>query len=70
MEIELQFVDQSGDRLNELDMIYKEKFVPIPDVGDYVIVEGRNYRVTSRVYMYFSGGLKGDIRVVIYVEEK
>ncbi|WP_145038636.1 hypothetical protein [Paenibacillus sp. Y412MC10] len=69
MRVELQFLDQSGDRLNELDMEY-EGFVPIPNVGDAVVMEGRHYRVTSRNYMYFSSeAMRDDVRVLLYVEE-
>ncbi|WP_405131138.1 hypothetical protein MHB43_01115 [Paenibacillus sp. FSL H8-0317] len=69
MKLELQFLNDSGDRINEHDMIYDTEFVPVPNNGDSIFLEGKRYIVTSREFLYLSGGFAGEIRVLVYVKE-
>lgn len=64
MSIELQFINESNDRVNELDMIY-DNFVPIPNEGESITLEGMEYKVKRRHFMY----LRDRIHVLLYVKE-
>lgn len=62
--VELYFINESNDRINSSDMIYNN-FVPVPNEGENITLEGIEYKVKRRHFMYF----KDEIRVLIYVKE-
>jgi len=65
VKIELEFLDLSKTRLHIEDMHYTTA-VPIPNIGEKVVVEGHSYVVEQRDFFYLSGG---DIVVSFWCED-
>lgn len=53
MKIELEFLDRDNDkvRVHNEELIY-EGFVPIPAVGEYAWVDGEQWKVFEREFIY------------------
>lgn len=55
MTIELEFLDSSKTRLHT-EVLFYNYGVPIPNVGEKVVVEGHVYVVKQREFMYLHDG--------------
>lgn len=54
MRIEVEFLDEEGVRLVERDFLY-DRGIPIPNDGETVFIEGGEYRISKRTFIYLSG---------------
>jgi len=52
MKIELQFRREDGAMVHEKKLIY-EAAIPIPSVGEKVIVEVKILKIISRIFSYY-----------------
>jgi hypothetical protein len=69
MRVDLSFCDVSGTRIHEKDIIC-DGTVPIPGAGEIVLLEGKDYKVNRRHFVYLSGGVGlPDVQVTFYCDK-
>ena len=51
MKVELEFLDKFGTCIHEDHLVY-DQAVPVPTVGDLVIVNGKTLKVDRRLFIY------------------
>ncbi|KRU15117.1 hypothetical protein [Bacillus pumilus] len=64
MKYALRFHDMSDDSLTDKEMVYENVGVPIPQVGEYISIEGHYYTVEDRLFMYFNN-LDVDFQIIL-----
>ena len=72
MKVELEFLDSAGVRVHERELVYPSG-VPIPDVGEVVLIAGEEMntmRVARREFFYLAGtGNRPDVKVTFWCDE-
>lgn len=68
MKTALVFNDTSDDRISERDFVYENFNAPIPNVGEIISLDGQDYKIFDRYFMYFNN-LNIDLQIVFRCEE-
>lgn len=67
MKVELEFLDMSKVRIHE-DMIFINDGTPVPNAGERIMMEGIQYVVKSRDFIYLSSGGR-NLKISFWCEE-